>query len=164
MFSYSQGMDAFQIQVDYQMMDEDTAIITKGLGEFNTPFFGHKKSIVFAIYLRDENHLVVGGVLAWIRPGIHLLCIDTIWVAEHLRNRGFGKQLMQAAENEGLKNGCTHAQLETLPFQAEEFYKKLGYVRIGQVEKLYGDHDAIYLRKYLVPLEEFSQKSIIEKD
>jgi hypothetical protein len=41
------------------------------------------------------------------------------------------------------------AQLETLPFQAEEFYKKLGYVRIGRVEKLYGNYDALYLRKNL---------------
>lgn len=142
-------MNAFQIQVDYEMNEADTSILFKGLGEFNTPFFGNKKSLSFALYLRDENHQVVGGVLAWMRPGIGLLCVDVIWVAEHLRNRGFGKQLMQAAEHEGLKNGCTHAQLETLPFQAEEFYKRLGYFPIGRIEKLYGDHDAIYLRKYL---------------
>ncbi len=147
-------MDAFQIQVDYQMNDEDTAVIVRGLGEFNTPFFGHKKSLSFALYLREENDQILGGILAWMRPGIHLLCIDTIWVTKSLRNHGFGKQLMQAAENEGLKNGCTHAQLETLPFQAEEFYKKLGYKRIGQIEKLYGEHDAIYLRKNLIPLKE----------
>ena len=44
--------------------------------------------------------------------------------------------------------------METLPFQAEEFYKKFGYTQIGRVEKLYGNHDAIYLRKYLIPIEE----------
>jgi GNAT superfamily N-acetyltransferase len=114
-------MESFQIQVDYEMNEDDAAVISKGLGEFNTPFFGHKKSLSFALYLRDENQQIVGGILAWMRPGIQLLCIDTIWVAEHLRHRGFGKQLMLAAENEGLKNGCTHAQLETLPFQAELF-------------------------------------------
>jgi ribosomal protein S18 acetylase RimI-like enzyme len=152
------NMEPFHIQVDYQTNEEDTAVIAKGLGEFNTPFFGHKKSLSFALYLKDENHQVVGGILAWIRPGLHLLCIDTIWVAEHLRNRGWGKQLMQAAENEGLKNGCTHAQLETLPFQAEEFYKKLGYNRIGLIEKLYGNHDAIYLRKYLISLQDNKDK------
>jgi hypothetical protein len=31
-------MESFQIQVDYQMNEEDAAVITKGLGEFNTPF------------------------------------------------------------------------------------------------------------------------------
>lgn len=142
-------MEAFQIQVDYQMKEEDAAIISEGLRAFNTPFFGNKKSLSFAIYLRDEDQKVVGGVLAWMRPGIHLLCIDMIWIPESLRNRGFGTQLMQAAESEGLKHGCTHAQVETLPFQAEEFYKKLGYFRIGCIEKFYGDLDAIYLRKNL---------------
>lgn len=95
------NMDAFQIQVDYEMREEDTSVITKGLGEFNTPFFGNKRSLSFALYLRDENDQVIGGVLAWMRPGIQLLCIDTIWVDEDLRNCGLGKQLMQAAENEG---------------------------------------------------------------
>lgn len=151
--AYGQNMESFQIQIDYQMNEEDATVITRGLGRFNTPFFGHKKSLSFALYLRDENNQIVGGVLAWMRPGIQLLCIDTIWVTEDLRNQGLGKQLLHAAEKEGFKNGCTHSQLETLSFQAEEFYKKLGYSRIGHVKKLYGDHDAIYLRKYLIPLE-----------
>lgn len=147
------NMDTFQIQVDYEMQEKDADIIFNGLREFNTPYFGNKKSVSFAAYLRDGNHQIVGGVFAWMRPGIQLLCIDTIWITENLRNRGFGTQLILAAENEGIKNGCTHAQLETISFQAEEFYKKLGYFQIGRVENLYGDHDAIYLRKHLLPLK-----------
>lgn len=129
------------------MQSQDTDVVREGLKEFNAPLFGNKKSISFAIYLRDEEEKIVGGILAWVRPGIQLLCIDVIWVAEHLRGQGFGRKLMEAAEKEGLKNGCNHAQMETL--KAEGFYKKLGYARIGCVEKFYGDHDAIYLRKYL---------------
>lgn len=159
LFTYNHNMYTFQIQVDYEMNEENTAAITRGLEEFNCPYFGHKKSISFALYLKDENNQIVGGILAWMEPGIQLLCIDTIWVAESLRNRGFGTQLMLAAENEGIKNGCTHAQLETLPFQAEEFYKKLGYYRIGRIEKFYGNHDAIYLRKQLIPSKESLQYS-----
>lgn len=144
-------IDGFQIQVDYEMKDEDTAVISKGLAKFNTPFFGHIMTKSFAIYLRDENNQVVGGVIAWMRPGISLLMIDTIALPEHLRRKGYGTQLLLAAEEEGRKNGCTHAQLETLPFQAEGFYNKMGYFRIGRVKALYGSHDAIYMRKYLIP-------------
>ena len=54
---------------------------------------------------------------------------------------------MLAAEAEGKKQGCTHAQVQTLPFQAETFYRKLGYVRIGIVEKLFGDYDYLYAKK-----------------
>jgi ribosomal protein S18 acetylase RimI-like enzyme len=139
------------IEVDYQFNEKDAEAISNGLVEFNTPFFGHKKTIPLIVCLKDENQKVVGGVVAWMRPGIQLLCVDIIWVSEDLRNQGYGTKLMLAAEAEGIKQGCTHSQLETLPFQAKEFYQKLGYVEIGRVEKLYGDHDAFYMRKNLFP-------------
>ena len=136
-----------ELQVDYELKEAD--VIGQGLREFNSSFFGHEKCINFAIYLKDENHQVVGGVIAWMRPGIKLLFIDTIWISETLRKQGYGTQLVLAAEAEGKRQGCTHAQVETLPFQAEQFYQKLGYYRIGVVEKFYGEHDAIYMLKNL---------------
>jgi ribosomal protein S18 acetylase RimI-like enzyme len=150
--AYSGNMSPYTIHVDYEISEKDAEAITQGLSAFNTPFFGNKKTIPFMICLKNENQKVLGGILAWMRPGIGLLCVDTIWVAEHLRHQGYGTKLMRAAEAEGLKQGCTHSQLETLPFQAAEFYQKLGYVPIGRVEKLYGDHDAIYMRKKLAQL------------
>ncbi len=135
--------------VSYQNHEEEIEAITKGLSEFNAPFFGYKKYIDFVVSFKDEDQKVLGGVVAWMRPGIHLLCIDTIWVTEHLRKQGYGKKLMQTAEAEGIKHGCTHSQLETLSYQARGFYEKLGYVQIGFVEKLYGPHDAFYMRKSL---------------
>lgn len=149
--AYSENMSPYKIHVDYEVEEKDAEAITQGLVEFNTPFLGRKKTIPFMICLKNENQKVEGGILGWMRPGIGLLCIDTLWVSEHLRNQDYGTKLVLAAEAEGLKHGCTHSQLETLPFQAVEFYKKLGYVEIGRVEKLYGDHDALYMRKKLVP-------------
>lgn len=149
--AYSENMSPYTIHVDSEISEKDAEVIARGLGEFNTPFFGNKKTIPLMICLKNKNQKVEGGILAWIRPGIGLLCIDTLWVAEHLRHQGYGTKLLLAAEAEGLKQGCTHSQLETLPFQAAEFYKKSGYVEIGRVEKLYGDHDALYMRKKLVP-------------
>jgi hypothetical protein len=56
---------------------------------------------------------------------------------------------MLAVEAEGKKHGCTHAQVDTLSCQAEPFCQKLGYYRVGVVQKLYGEHDAIFMRKNL---------------
>ncbi|MCE5318113.1 MAG: GNAT family N-acetyltransferase [Parachlamydia sp.] len=139
----------FQIQVDYALKETETEVISQGLSDFNTPFFGNQQPMCFAVYLRDTHSQVQGGILAWMRPGIKLLCIDTIWLPEELRHHGYGNQLMLAAEAEGLRNGCTHSQLETLPFQAEQFYQQLGYKRIGVIEKMYGEHDSIIMRKML---------------
>jgi ribosomal protein S18 acetylase RimI-like enzyme len=139
--------DTYQIEVDHEREEIDTVI--EGLRHFNSPYLGKQKSTHFAVYLRDEKNQVVGGVLAWMRPGIQLLYIDSIWISKPVRNKGYGNQLMLVAEAEGKKHGCTHAQVDTLSFQAEPFYQKLGYERIGVVEKHYGPHDSIFMRKEL---------------
>lgn len=139
---------AYQIEVDHE--HEQADVIIEGLRDFNSPYLGNQKSTHFAVYLKDEKGEVVGGIFAWMRPGIELLCIDRLWISEPVRKKGYGKQLMLAAEAEGKKHGCTHAQVDTLSFQAEPFYQKLGYERIGVVEKLYGEHDSIFMRKNLV--------------
>ncbi|HSX12939.1 MAG TPA: GNAT family N-acetyltransferase [Chlamydiales bacterium] len=139
---------AYHIEVDLER--EQVDVIIEGLRDFNNPYFGNQKSIHFAVYLKNEKNEVVGGVLAWMRPGIKLLYIDSIWISDPMRKKGYGKKLMLAAEAEGKKNGCTHSQVDTLSFQAEPFYQKLGYKRIGIVPKLYGEHDAIFMRKNLV--------------
>ena len=154
----------YKIHVDYELKDPNLDIIRKGLGEFNTPYFGRQQTIPFAVCLKDGHQTVVGGIIAWMRSGMHLLYIDTIWVSENLRRRGFGTQLMLAAEAEGLKHGCTHSQLDTLPFQAEEFYKSLGYFRVGLVEKLFGKWDYIFLRKHLIKKQSLDPKSQIIKN
>ena len=135
------------IVVDYQL--EEAEMIGQGLRDYNTPFLGHQKSIHFAVYLKNENGNVIGGILAWMRPGIKLLYIDTVWVSSEWRNQGYGKQLMEKAEAEGKKHGCNHVQVDTLSFQAEQFYQKLGYKQIGVIKKLYGEHDVVFLRKNL---------------
>jgi len=140
-----------EIEVDYQL--EEAEVIGGGLRDFNTPFLGNQQSIRFAVYLKDEDDRVVGGVLAWIRPGIKLVYMDSVWISEGWRKKGYGRQLVLKTEEEGKKHGCTHSQVDTLSFQAEQFYKKLGYKRIGVVKKLYGEHDAIFMRKDLQDLK-----------
>lgn len=146
-FLFLRGDSKPEIEVDYQL--EEAEIISQGIQDFNTSFFGHQNSIHFAVYLKDENDRVVGGVLAWVRPGIKLVYMNSVWVSEGWRKKGYGRQLVLKAEAEGKKYGCDHAQIDTLSFQAEQFYKKLGYKRIGVVKKLYGQHDAIFMRKDL---------------
>lgn len=137
----------YNIEVDHELKEVD--VVVEGLRNYNSQYLGNQKSIHFAVYLKDEKNQVVGGVLAWMRPGIKLLCIDSIWISEPMRKKGYGKKLMLAAEAEGKKHGCIHSQVDTMAFQSEPFYQKLGYKRIGVVNKLYGEHDAIFMRKEL---------------
>ena len=52
-FAYSQNMQPYKIQVDHQFNEDDDAVIRNGLEEFNTPFFGHEKTISFLICLKN---------------------------------------------------------------------------------------------------------------
>ena len=136
------------IEVSPQFNEEEADAIYRGIGIYNTPYFGNIKTVPVLITLKKET-LVEGGLIGWMRPGMHLLFIDMVWVQDDLRRNGYGSKLMLKAEEVGKHHNCTHSQLETLSFQARGFYEKLGYKEIGIVEKWYGEHDAFYMRKSL---------------
>ena len=70
-------------------------------------------------------------------------------MAPELRNKGFGTKIVKTAEQIAKDAGCKFAELETLDFQAEDFYQKLGYNKFAIVEKYMGHFDYIFMRKQL---------------
>lgn len=99
------------------------------------------------VYVRDADGQVVGGlvgefVFGWF--SIHVLLI-----AEHLRGKGIGTTVLKAAEDTAIENGCHSASLDTMSFQAPDFYEKRGYVRIGAADGYPGGAQKIYMRKRL---------------
>lgn len=50
-----------------------------------------------------------------------------IWVDEKLRGQGYGTKLMQLAKEHARKNSCSFVSVNTMNFEAPEFYKKLGF-------------------------------------
>jgi len=80
---------------------------------------------VFAFFIRDENNNIVGGCKGDMLYGC--LFVSDLWVSEPLRNQGYGSQLMQAAVQFGKEQGCLFAAVNTMDWEALEFYKKLGF-------------------------------------
>lgn len=77
----------------------------------------------------DAAGAVVGGLigttcLAW-------LDIDIMSVREADRHRGIGTLLVRAAEAEAVARGCSYAAVDTMDFQAPDFYARLGYAVVG---------------------------------
>jgi ribosomal protein S18 acetylase RimI-like enzyme len=85
-----------------------------------------------AVFLRDENGEVLGGLLGDIWAG--WLHVRTLAVAAPVRKRGFGKELMKRAETYAIERGSTDAFLDTFSFEARPFYEKLGYRVFGTLE------------------------------
>lgn len=94
---------------------------------------GHpRKSEKYNIFLKDDDGNIYGGVIVtFLWNGME---IDSLWVTESLRGKGWGRKLMEAVEAEGKKRGCTVAYTNTFPWQAPGFYEKMGYTLYGKLE------------------------------
>lgn len=126
---------------------EDHAIMVKGMLEYHASKGHPRKVDTFSIAMRDESNTFVGCILvSFLWNGME---IQTVWVHESLRNQGWGRKLMQAAEEEGKKRGCTLAYTNTFTWQAPEFYKKLGYREYGKLENFPPGNALYYVCKDL---------------
>lgn len=138
----------YEISFTERPTAEDLGVLSQGLRGFNESIFGPTQARSIAFYLRDAEGKLVGGVYGGY--GIFKwLYIDTLWVSDELRGRGYGTRLMAAIENEAIKNNCTNAYLDTFSFQAPEFYKRLGYEIYGELNDFPAGHSRIFLRKKL---------------
>lgn len=84
------------------------------------------------------------GVMSW-----GWLFVEAVWVEEALRGTGTGRRLMARAEAHAAAAGCHSAWLDT--FQAEGFYRALGYEGFGALEDYPQGQRRSFLRKRLTP-------------
>ena len=75
----------------------------------------------FAITITDEHDDICGILNAY--TVYSEIYVDDIWVEEHARGKGYGRQLLQALENHFAGKGFNNINLVTSAFQAPEFYK-----------------------------------------
>jgi len=99
------------------------------------------------LFLHDKANRQVGGLLASTCWG--WLKIDELWLEEPLRGNGYGTVRMQEAEAEALARSCTRAHVKTWEFQAREFYERLGYRVVGELQDYPPGHTFYWLRKEL---------------
>ncbi len=122
-------------------------VIGGGIAAYNTGKAGddHGKNLCFV--LEDSDGEILGGVIGmtyW-----NWLYISLMWLPEVLRGQGYGRQLLEMAEDEGRKRGAEYAYLDTFSFQAPGFYKKLGYQLFGKLEEFPPGHSRFFLKKRL---------------
>ncbi len=136
-------------QIVYMDKPDDTArrVIGGGLHAYNIAHAGddHFKTLCFV--LRSPSQELVGGLFG--ETTWDWLYIQLLFVKEGLRGCGHGHRLLMAAEQEARKRGAKRAYLDTLSFQAPEFYKKHGYEVFGELQDFPAGHQRYYLAKQL---------------
>lgn len=136
----------YRVVVDHEPSQADNAIIKEGLIAAHEHIIGERDK-QFSVFLKNDSGKIFGGIQAFLDS--ESIYIDVLWVGEILQKQGHGTKLLDAAELEAIKNGCIFSLVDTWDFQAEGFYLKNGYERLGEIKNYWHGHSKIFLRKKL---------------
>ena len=140
-------MSGLRISVEPHASESLRQHVRDHLDTFNVGVTGFAEYHTVSVFLRDARDEVLGGLLGSIWGG--WLHVAILWVAEPLRGRGFGRQLLEAAESYAIERGCTRAWLTTFSFQAPEFYPRFGYETFAILDDHPSGHRHHFLQKRL---------------
>ncbi|MEM7045567.1 MAG: GNAT family N-acetyltransferase [Pseudomonadota bacterium] len=108
------------------------------------------RSVPFAFTLRNDRGEIEGAVTGHSVWG--WLYVHYLWVSDRWRGRDQGTRLMQAAEEQAEKRGCTGIWLSTYSFQAAAFYQKLGYLECGRIHDFPEGHTRVFYQNHLTSM------------
>jgi GNAT superfamily N-acetyltransferase len=116
--------------------EQDAASVAHDLASrlrtFNEERAGPLDSKPLVLSIRNENGDVVAGLSGWFFW--NTLFVDILWVDEVHRGRACGSALLEHAEREASEHGYDFVYLSSFGFQAPQFYLKLGYTLIGELD------------------------------
>lgn len=101
-----------------------------------------------ACYIYENDLETVAGVSLEYYWGI--MHINFLWVDEKMRGKRIGEELLSFVEKLAIEKQCTILYLETLTFQAPNFYKKFGFEEFGVLEDMPEKGVSLhFMKKYL---------------
>jgi ribosomal protein S18 acetylase RimI-like enzyme len=121
--------------------------VREALTQFNREHVGDDGHTPLNLVEYNENGQIIGGILGGTYWG--WMYIDILWVNEHYRRRGLGSKLLSEAEKEAVRRGCHHVHLDTMSWQAPDFYIKHGYEVIGILPDIPNGNQKYLLMKAL---------------
>ncbi len=148
---------------------EDIQVLIRGITDNAKQQRGFDALDFFAFFIRDENNTIVGGCNGGtLYGGLH---IDSLWVSDVIRNKGWGIKLVHAALTYGKEKNCNFATVNTMDWEALGFYQKLGFKIEFQRSGFHKNSVFYFLRKEFLstdsPIKELDQikiRAFEEKD
>ena len=133
--------------MNYNPNKNEIEFVNNALEKFNNMHVGPDNHLLLNIVEYDENQNVIAGILGGTYWG--WLHIDILWVDENFRSKKIGSRLLIAAENEAKKRGCHSMHVDTMSWQAPEFYKKHGYELISELDNIPNGYKKFHFIKRL---------------
>jgi GNAT superfamily N-acetyltransferase len=120
--------------------EHDRAILDQGLTAYNrtvSPDFaalstpeGSQRPL--DVYVRGDQGQILGGLAGTTYWG--WLTIGLLWLDERIRGQSYGRTVLEEAEREARRRGCTRSWVTTYSFQARGFYEQMGYRVVGRLD------------------------------
>jgi ribosomal protein S18 acetylase RimI-like enzyme len=108
------------------------AAVDNGLDEYNQAI-GHTHEVRrLGVFATDGAGHIAGGAVG--RTWGRCCELQQLWVDYPHRKHGIGRELMRQFEAEATRRGCGLCYLDTFDFQAPEFYRKIGYHTVLEIE------------------------------
>ena len=127
--------------------ENEIKYIREELNQFNNERVGEDGHTPLNIVEYDTNGNIIGGILGGTYWG--WMYVDILWVHENHHYKGIGSKLLHEAEKEAIRRGCHHVHLDTMSWQAPEFYQKHGYEVIGILPDIPNGNQKYLLMKAL---------------
>ena len=126
--------------------EEQAGEVDRGLIEYSADFASSRDPVPVRAVFLESGRVVAGvdGAEYWRK-----LHVRRLWVHPDYRSRGLGRRLMEWAEERGRELQCVSAVVDTMSFQAPDFYAKLGYRQFGVSEGYEGGASRRYFEKRL---------------
>ena len=126
--------------------EEQVAEVERGLDEHNAGVASARSVTRVRGVFVDAGRVVAGldAAAHWGKLHVRLL-----WVHPEHQSKGLGSRLVSWAEERGRELRCVSVVVDTMSFQAPEFYAKLGYHCFGQSGGYEGGASRYYFEKEL---------------
>jgi ribosomal protein S18 acetylase RimI-like enzyme len=106
--------------------------VIQGLSAYNAARVGPRNTEPLAISLRDDDGMIVGGLIGELKW--EWLHVDLLWIDDAHRGQGHGEALVAMAEQAARDHGASGVYLSTMSIQAPDFYPKLGYSEFARMD------------------------------
>lgn len=138
-------MKNFNIYIKENDLADIPSKLRQGLINYNKPFLGEWSPVDFAISIEDENKNLIGGVSGYYADEyviVQLACVD-----ESYRKKGIGTILFKKLDDFTLSKKCKFIHLETMEFQAKDFYEKFGFSVVSTLPNWFNSYSLHIMRK-----------------
>ena len=119
-----------RIHDDPDLDGERALAIRQMLLDYNARFIGRPTFTPLVLTALDCSDEMVGGLVG--EYGMGWLHVTMLAVSPERRRTGIGAQLLADAEHWARTRGALGITLETIEFQALEFYTRLGFRAFGE--------------------------------